>query len=102
VAINRELVAVRPEVYSPQLASSLCNLSQVLAGIQRMAEATRASAEELEIMAPLLERSPTSFAELTRKLAFAVIGQSKEAGVEPGMALLERVARALGHAAPAR
>ena len=96
VEIDRKLAVLRPEAFSSELASSLCNLSQALARMGQMAEAARASGEGLEAVAPLVQRHPSAFCDLARKLGSAVIVQSRQAGIEPDMAMLERVAGALG------
>lgn len=59
-------------------------------------EAAQAAHQALEILAPFVEHYPETFGQLARTIGAGVLTYS-EAGAQPAnMALLERVAQALG------
>ncbi len=95
VDIRRRARRRRPDAFLPDLATSLGALSQVLAGLDRAAEAAEAAGEGLTMVAPLVERHSAAFGELARALRAELIEHSEAAAIAPDMALLERVARAL-------
>ena len=98
MCIRDRLAAARPDAFRPNFARSLGALSQVLAGLDRTAEAAEAAGEGLTIIVPLVEQHPAAFGQLARALGSALIAHSEAAGIEPDTAILERVARALGSA----
>jgi len=99
VDIYRALAKDRPDVFRPDLASSLSVMSDVLAAMERNAEAAKAAQEAFATLAPALERYPEAHAGLARTIASDVVRYSAAAGVEPDGALLQRVVLALGDAA---
>ena len=96
VAIRRQLAAARPDAFLPDLASSLGALSRILAALDRDADAAAASGEGLRLLAPLVERHPNAFGQLAHALATDLIKHSDAAHIEPDVALLTRIAAALG------
>jgi hypothetical protein len=69
---------------------------QVLAGLDRHADAAAAVREGLAAIAPFVERHPQAFGRLAGNLAQDHLGYCEKAGVEPDGELLGRVVRALG------
>ncbi|MDX2308317.1 MAG: toll/interleukin-1 receptor domain-containing protein [Hyphomicrobium sp.] len=96
VKIRRDLYDRKPDVYGPDLATSLSVLSHVSAMQSRTLDAANQAHEALAILAPFVERYPASFGGLARVIGGDIIKYSAAAGREPDMALLQRVARALG------
>jgi len=101
VDIRRRLAQARPDAFLPNLATSVSVLSDALAALDRHADAASAASEALETLAPFVERYPQTYGGLGRTIAADVIKYSKAAGVEPDVALLGRIAHALGLDAPA-
>jgi hypothetical protein len=87
--------ADRPDAFLPDLATSISVMSDALAALERHADAAVAATEALSTLAPSVERYPESFGGLARTIAADVLKYSQAAGVEPDMALLDRIARAL-------
>jgi tetratricopeptide (TPR) repeat protein len=96
VDIRRALANERPDAFLPNLAMSLGAMSQTLVGAERFAEAAAAAREGLEAIAPFAEAQPQAFGGLAGALARAHVEASEKAGAEPDLALMERVAKALG------
>jgi hypothetical protein len=71
-------------------------MSQILATTGQHAEAADAAREGLAAIAPFVEAQARAFGSLTRALSREHIQAAQQAGREPDVALLERVARALG------
>jgi hypothetical protein len=97
VDIYRALAKDRPDVFRPDLARSLSVLSDVLAAMGRRAEAAAAAQEALAMLAPYVERYPQTYAGLARTIRSDVLRYAEAAGVEPDLALLQRVAGLLGN-----
>jgi tetratricopeptide (TPR) repeat protein len=96
VDIRRALAKERPDAFLPDLARSLSVMSDALAAMERHAEAAAAAQEALATLAPYVERYPQTYADLARTIASDVLRYAEAAGVEPDLALLQRVARLLG------
>jgi hypothetical protein len=96
VAIRRRLAETRPEVFLPNLASSLETQGEALAHAERHADAVGAFGEGLAILVPFVERHVQAFGRLASSLRRNYIAACKKAGAVPDAVLLERVVRALG------
>jgi hypothetical protein len=96
VDIRRRLAQTRPDAFLPDLARSISVMSKVLAALERHVEAAQAAHQALEILAPFVERYPEAYGQLVRTIGADVLRYSEAAEQPPNMALLERVARALG------
>jgi tetratricopeptide (TPR) repeat protein len=96
VDIRRRLAQIRPDAFLPDLARSISVMSEVLATLERHAEATQAAHQALEILAPFVECYPEAYGQLARTIGADALRYSEAAEQPPNMALLERVARALG------
>jgi tetratricopeptide (TPR) repeat protein len=96
VDIRRRLAQSRPDAFLPYLATSISVMSDVLATLDRHADAAQAAAEALAILAPFVERYAQTYGGLARKIASDVRRYSEAAQTTPDLALLERIARALG------
>ena len=96
VDIRRQLAAARPDAFLPDLARSVSVLSDALAALDRHEESASTAAEALEILAPFVERYPEHYGRLARTIGADMLNYSEAAGVEPDLALLERIAQSLG------
>lgn len=96
VDIRRHLAQTRPDAFLPDLARSISVMSKVLAALERHVEAAQAAHQALEILAPFVERYPEAYGQLARTIGAGVLRYIEAAEQPPNMALLERVARALG------
>jgi tetratricopeptide (TPR) repeat protein len=97
VDIYRRLAQTGPDAFLPDLATSLSVMSDVLAALDRHGEAAQAATKALEILAPFVERYPQTYQRLARTIGADILRYSDAAGQQPDIALLARVARALGH-----
>jgi hypothetical protein len=86
----------KPPRCLPALAMSLGAQGRALAYAERHADAAGASREGLAVIAPFVERHAQAFGNLARGLGRGYIAACKKVGTVPDIALLERVARALG------
>jgi tetratricopeptide (TPR) repeat protein len=96
VDIRRRLTQIRPDAFLPSLARSISVMSDVLAALGRHRDAARAATEALEFLAPFVERCPQTYDDLARTIVSDVQRYSEAAGHQPPIALLGRVAKALG------
>ena len=96
VDIRRALAKDRPDAFLPDLATSISVMSDVLAAMERHAEAAAAAQEALSVLAPFVERYPENYGGLARTIGSDVLKYSKAAGIEPDAVLLKRVTTALG------
>jgi tetratricopeptide (TPR) repeat protein len=96
VDIRRSLAKRRPDAFLPALATSLGALGRVLTALERHANATAVTHEGLGALAPFAERHPQVFEQLAAVLARDYLAACERSGAGPDVALLERVARALG------
>ena len=96
VDIYRALAKDRPDAFLPDLATSISVMSDVLAAMERPADAAAAAQDALSMLAPFVERYPQNFGQLARTIGSDVLKYCGAAGIEPDTALLQRVAKALG------
>ena len=96
VDIYRRLAGTRPGAFLPNLAMSLDTLGQTHLAAERNDAAAAAFEEGLTAIAAFVEQHPQAFGDLAKRLARGYIEACEKAGREPGAALLERIARALG------
>ena len=80
----------------PDLATSLGALGQTLAAAERHGDAAAVARDGLAAIMPFAERHAQAFGDLARALAQIYLTACEKAGIEPDVALLERVGRALG------
>ena len=83
------------DAFLPDLATSVSVMSDAFAALDRNEEAAKAAVEALQLLAPSVERYPDHYGGLARTIGADIIRYSEAAGMEPDLALLERVARAL-------
>ena len=101
LAATEEAVAIQrrdPDEFLPELATSISVVSDSLAALDRFNEAAGEAHRALEILAPLVERDPDTYGELARTVGGDVMRYSQGAGIAPDLALLQRVAHAIGGA----
>ncbi|HAD26760.1 MAG TPA: hypothetical protein DCF61_13590, partial [Alphaproteobacteria bacterium] len=91
VAIRRELAAARPEVYRPNLATSLINLGSRLSENGDAAAALSAAQEAIKTLAPAFHALPRRHAALMRVMAEDYLAYCDEADIEPDAALLDPI-----------
>ena len=96
VDIRRRLAQTRPDVFLPDLATSISVMSDVFAALDRHVEASQAAMQALEALLPFVQRYPETYGSLARTIAADVLQYSEAAGQAPDTALLERISRALG------
>jgi hypothetical protein len=91
VALRRELATENPDVFRPDLAMSLHNLSVELSNGDREA-ALEPVQEALELIWPLFLRYPRSHAKLTGTILWQILALHKALGRDPPSAFVDREA----------
>ena len=86
----------RDRDFLPDLATSINEMSDVLAAMQRHCEAAKSAEEALLTFQPFVERYQETYGGLARTIGLDVLKYSENASTEPNGVLLQRVTRALG------
>ena len=91
VAVYRELAALRPDAFRPDLARSLAVLGNCLEAMGSLDQAIARDREAVAMLLPYLQRWPDSYAGLMRAICTGYLRRCEAAGVEPDAELLAPV-----------